>query len=284
MIKRIFNKRYFYFVFFGLMLIISLLVLHLSIDHDVYNSTIHDGMKRVDGKVIEIYGHPMVNDNGIQRTQYDVKLEIDLDNGKHFDDYPINDVPACKEGDLIRLKYDENLDTLFQLANDPVPHYRVTLYIICATFVIMSLAGMIMGTRINDVLRRRRLLAVEEANRKRAALLTPEGIDYNSTDAYTGYDGSEAGKADLNPFIGSDMDYNALYEYDKKLDDASYSADTTYSGYNEGVAAQPHADTVPSNNPMDAQYDPNQPYQEYGAVSNNPMDAPYDPNQPYQGF
>ena len=267
------------------MLIIAITVLHVSIDQDVYNSTIHDDMKRVNGKVIEIYGHPMVDENGIERTQYDVKLEIDLDNGKHYDDYPINDVPPCKEGELILLKYDEKEDTYFQLANDPVPHYNVTLYIICATFVIISLAGMVMGTRINEVLRRRRLLAVEEANKKKNALLTPEGIDYNSTDAYAGYDGSEAGKADLNPFIGSDMDYNALYEYDKKLDDASYSADTTYSGYDGGsTPTAPQTSAAHSNNPMDAPYDPNQSYQSYGSGSNNPMDAPYDPNQPYQGF
>ena len=72
-IKRIINKRYFYFIFFGLMLIIAITVLHVSIDQDVYNSTIHDDMKRVNGKVIEIYGHPMVDDNGRERTQYDIK-------------------------------------------------------------------------------------------------------------------------------------------------------------------------------------------------------------------
>ncbi len=293
-LKKLVQKKYFYMIFFAILLITASVVLYFTIQHDVENSTITDDMFRVYGTVNEVYGHTESDDQGNSKMQYDVIMSIELENGKKYDEYPMNNVPKCNEGDKIKLKYDKDFDSVFYLAEDPEPNYRIGNYIICVTFILISLSGLIMASKVLDYLNHRRLMALKAIEDKKNTSLDSHGIDYNSTDAYNGYDGSESGNIDLNPFADNNIDYNALYDYDKKMDDASYSAENTYSGYgapsnNPMDAPYNPTDTysgygTPSNNPMDAPYNPTDTYSGYGAPSNNPMDAPYNPTDTYSGY
>ena len=239
---------------FGLLIIISVFALHLTIKHDVENAAVTDDMIRVTGQVKEVYGSTMTDPDGKEFVQYDVLVYIKLDDGKVYEGVPISNVPKCQEVDNRKLSYDKNNQGVFLLANDPEPNYRMTNYILWVSLFILALAGLIMSSRILDIMDLRKKYAAEDEEKKKYALRTADGIDYNSTDAYEGYDGSEKGNVDLNPFADNHLDYNALYEYDKKLDDASYSAEGTYHDYNSGYV--PPAPPINSNNPMDKQYDP----------------------------
>jgi len=269
-VKKFFKNKYFSMAIFGLLLVISIFALHLTIKHDVQNAAIPDDMTRVTGKVTEVYGHSMINADGTESVQYDIVVYVKLDDGKVYEGVPINDAPKCNEGDKITLKYAKGNEGIFFLANDPQPNYRIVNYILWASLVILSIAGLIMSSKIIDILDNRRKLALKIEEEKKYAPRTADGIEYNSTGAYEGYDGSEKGNVDLNPFADNNIDYNAIYEYDKKLDDASYSATGTYQDYNSGYV--PPNPPPNSNNPMDKQYDP---FATYSGYDESESDDPY---------
>lgn len=258
---------------FGILLVVSIFALHLTIKHDVENAAVSDDMTRVMGKVMEVYGHTQIRDNGSEFTQYDIVVYVKLDDGKVYDGIPINDVPKCKEGDIIKLKYDSSNEGVFFLANDPDSDNRLVNYILWASLVVLSIAGLIMSSKLIDILDNRRKLALKIEEEKKYAPRTADGIEYNSTDAYEGYDGSEKNNVDLNPFADNNIDYNAIYEYDKKLDDASYSAESTYQEYNDynNTGYVPPAPPPNSNNPMDKQYDPFETYSGYDEGEDDPF-------------
>ena len=182
-------------------------------------------------------------------------------------------MPKCKEGDIIKLKYDSSNEGVFFLANDPDSDNRLVNYILWASLVVLSIAGLIMSSKLIDILDNRRKLALKIEEEKKYAPRTADGIEYNSTDAYEGYDGSEKNNVDLNPFADNNIDYNAIYEYDKKLDDASYSAESTYQEYNDynNTGYVPPAPPPNSNNPMDKQYDPFETYSGYDEGGDDPF-------------
>ena len=107
-VKNFIKNKYFSMAIFGILLVVSIFALHLTIKHDVENAAVSDDMTRVMGKVMEVYGHTQIRDNGSEFTQYDIVVYVKLDDGKVYDGIPINDVPKCKEGDIIKLKYDSD--------------------------------------------------------------------------------------------------------------------------------------------------------------------------------
>lgn len=268
-LKKLVQKKYFYMIFFALLLIASSVVLYLTVSHDVQNSTITDDMIRVYGTVRDVYGHTEQDNEGNNKMQYDVILSIELSNGKKYEDYYINDVPKCSEGDKIKLKYDKDIDSVFYLANDPEPNYRIANYIIYISLMLIALAGFITASRLLDYLNHRRIAALNEIEKQKNASLDSHGIDYNSTETYNGYEGGENSDVDLNPFADNNIDYNALYTYDKRMNDKAYSADSPYTGYD------PNFD-----NPGYSPYSPPETHNN----SNNPMDASCNPNDVYTGY
>ena len=291
-LKELTSKKYFYIILFSVLFLLFMLLLILTIKNDVEYSRPSDNMERTYGTVTYVNSYTTTDSNGSDQLHYDVGLHIETDDKMVYDDIFMYDVGPTDIGQSIRLKYDKNTAGIFFIANDPEPRYRIALYVIYSALMLICAAGILMSSRVIRMINQKKVIEknLEDYSNKQSQT-DQHGIDYNSTDSYQGYDGTEK---DLNPFVGSDMDYTSMYEYSKQLDDAEYSAEGTYTGYdNQGGnpmdtqydPAQPYTGyDNQGGNPMDTQYDPTQPYTGYGNQGGNPMDTQYDPTQPYTGY
>ncbi len=278
------RMKYFYLIFFCIIMLIFGVLLHLTITHDIQNNTPPDPeMKRVEAVVKELNSYSSADENGVVTEHYNVLVSIKVNEREHYDNYPLFDVPKTDINHKLTVKYDENNPGVFYYDDIPQPHYRTVLYVLFSVGIVASLASAIFASRFlqhREFVRNRDEWLKAHPNEN----LPGNEIPDPAAESYEGYDGKDP-NVDLNPFGGSDMDYNALYEYDQKMNDASYSAEGTYSGYDNAPSSGSY-----SNNPMDAPYDPNASYSGYdnasssGSYSNNPMDAPYDPNASYSGY
>lgn len=248
------SKKYFYIILFAVLFLFFSLLLILTIKNDVEYSKPADDMIRTTGTVTYVNTYTTTDGSGSQKLHYDVGLHIETDDKMVYDDIFMYDVAPVDIGQSVKIKYDKNTAGVFFIANDPQPRCRVVLYVIYSTLMLICIAGMVMSSKLIKMINQKKVIAQNLENSEKEVRTDEHGIDYNSTDSYQGYDGTET---DLNPFAGSDMDYTSMYEYSKQLDDAEYSPEGTYTGY------EPSDSGVQSNDPMDAQYDPFKPYDGY---------------------
>ena len=256
-LKKIASHKYFYIILFGVLLLVFSLLLFLTVKHDVDRAKPQDSMQRITGTVTYVNSYTADDQDGGQTLHYDIGVHVETGNGSGNEDLFFYDVPATEVGRTIKLKYDPDTPGVFLIANEGNPHYRIVLYVLYSAMILICLSGMVMSSKVLKMLRQNKVIEQNRENAQRPVQTDAHGIDYNSTDAYQGYDGTET---DLNPFAGSDMDYQSMAEYEQSLNDAHYSAEGTYTGYE------------PAGNPTDTPVNPADTYPGYEPAG-NPTDA-----------
>lgn len=227
-IKKLISKKYFFMIFFFILLLLLATLLHLTIQHDIWNNQPHDGMVRAEATVTTPPAHAQINKNGVSKDcYYDIQVRVKLsENESHTvplqDPVPVEDVGSLSIDSKLTVKYAENNPDVFYYADDPQPHYRVVLYVIYGILILASIGGILASSRIMDVKMHRKRMAENMENVKK----TNEANNPEMT--------GSAG--DINLFGDSSIDYNAIYAHEQSLNDAAYSAEGTYSGYDSEAA------------------------------------------------
>ncbi len=311
MLKKITSKKYFHIILFSVLLLVFAVLLHTTISQDLENNTPEDNTITVDATVTDLIVYTTKDESGVLNQHYNVGVYIKISDDEIYENYYLYDVPETDIGDVIKVKYDIREAGVFTYDYKQDEHYRITLYVLYSALIIFCIGAMIFSSRFIEYIEFRKERDRKIAERK--ALNAAEGSEE--------YDPTESASS-LDPFADKNTDYNAIYEYDQKMNDASYSAEGTYSGYDEqaadntynsagqyddannSAAAGTYSSAGISNNPMDAQYDPFAPYSGYeepnhniidnsntsadtyssAGGSNNSMDAQYDPFAPYSGY
>ena len=302
-IKKLTKKKYFYLVFFFVLVLVLAFTLHIVIDNDRKANEPSDGMIRVSAKVINDPSTYTTVDNGESHVMYnDVRISVKLSDNESYECPIIGQIDKDSAGSLeygsaIRVKYNDSNHQEFYFADDPPERHRTFLYAILIILIVLSIGGVFFSSRLLDVMRHKKVMAENMENvRKQNEMREQDGTGYNPDGVDNRYD----------PFADKQIDYNAMYEENQKLSDASYSADSTYSGLDDGTGSAPESGTYydpnakfggsageqtdasyggygAPNASMDAPFDPNATYGGYGAP-NASMDAPFDPNATYGGY
>ena len=281
-IKKLTKKKYFFVVFFFCLIVIFAFMLHLAIQSDIKASQPADDYPRAQAKIISSPNLYTITENGNARELYsNVRINVHLSDNESYDATLTGQVDKAISGELdygsvITVKYTNEDHSTFYFANDPAPRRRIFLYVFLSVLIVMAIAATIFSSKVLDVLSHRKVMEENMAKMRREK---EQSLD--DAERYRGADGSE-NFGDYNPFSDKGIDYNARYQEDQSLNDASYNAEgtyTSYSGQDNSIGAGSYG--MP-NGSMDAPYDPNAPYTGYG-MPNGSMDAPYDPNTPYTG-
>ena len=315
-IKKLITKKYFFVVFFFTLVVILSFALHITITDDVNRGKPKDDLPRAEATVVNTPDSFTIEENGKNEEMYsNIQIEVSIGENEKQVTYLTGTVPRSASGTLdygstLKVKYDSNDHSTFYFANDPVPHYRVFIYVIYSLLIVMCIVATILSSKIAEHLAQKK--AVEENMRKVKS--KHEADTEAMSGGYRGIDGNEDPYAAVDPFAKDTTDYNAIYEQNRLLDNAEYSAEGTYSSYGNpmdapfgsgsdspspsfgtstGMSADLRSPGAPSEFPYatdNEQYysgggdtAPETDNSMYG-MPNASMDAPYDPNSPYSGY
>ncbi len=291
-IKKLTQKKYFYLVFFFCLMVLFSFLLYHVIQDDIRSGQPKDDMLRAQAKIVNSPDAYTITENGVIKELYsNIRIIVELNENEEYDVSLVGQVDksvsgALDFGSVIPVKYYDTDHSVYYYADDPQPQRHVFLYVLFGVLIAASFAAMIFSSKVLDVLRHRKVMEENLARMQREK-------DRSQEDAsrYMGADGTE-NYGDYTPFTDQGIDYNKLYEENQQMNDAAYSADSTYAGYS-GDSPEPTGPSYDPNasytgygmpNPsMDAPVDPNASYGGYG-MPNPSMDAPYDPNAPYGGY
>ena len=323
-VKKLITKKYFFVIFFFSLVVILAFALHISITDDINRGKPKDDLPRAEATVTNFPDFYTVEEDGRAVQMYsNIAIEVTIGEKEIQTTFLSGTVPKDASGELtygsnIKVKYYPDDHTTFFFADDPVPHYRVFLYIVYSVLIAGCIVATVFSAKIAEHLAQKKIVA---ENMRRVQDQHNAEVEEMSG-GYKGVDG----KADPNAvdiFAKDTTDYNAIYEQNKNLTDAEYSADSTYSSFGnsmdaqydpfapytgqdepqdddagsfspgapaespyaaeESAAGQDHSGYGMPNASMDAPYDPNAPYSGYG-MPNASMNAPYDPDAPYTGM
>ena len=281
-IMNIVRKKYFFVVLSFIGVLIFSFALYFTITHDVQSAQPLDDMPRAQAKIVNSPDMYTVDNNGSSEVMYsNIQVYVVLSDSESYTSMLNGQVSKSSAGELdygkyITVKYSDKDHSMFFYANDPEGEHHVFLYILFSLLILFCFGAMIYFSKKEDRKRQQRIIEenfkkVQEENEKNA-----------------GFDNSAGGES---VFTDTSIDYNAKYQQDQFLSDASYNEDSTYSGYGAPNASMdapfdPNATYGGYGAPnasMDAPFDPNATYGGYGAP-NASMDAPFDPNAPYGGY
>ena len=237
---------------FCILFVISVLLMLITVNSDRAKNTPTDNDPRAEAEVVSVTEFSSGSTDGFYECDVQISFEVD---GKRIDGVYLYGIPKVEAGQkiIVKYKYGNPYDCLY--ADDKPAQYSVGLYVLFACISVFSLGGIFLSFRKMDIISHKKHLldSLEDGSKYDEH---PED-DLNSIDAYMGFDGKGPSVDSVNPFDNS-IDYNSVYEYDNNMNDAYYSADTTYSGYDP---SQPGDNT--------AGYDPN---------------AFYGSSEPYGGY
>lgn len=323
-VKKLITKKYFFVIFFFSLLVILAFALHITITDDINRGKPKDDLPRTEATVTNFPDSYTVEENGKAVQMYsNIAIEVHIGEKEVQNTFLNGTVPKPAAGELtygstIKVKYLPEDHTNFFFADDPQTHYRVFLYVVYSILILGCIFATIFSSKVAEHMAQKKIVA---ENMRRVQ----EQHDAETEAMSGGYKGID-GKADPNAvdiFANDTTDYNAVYEQNKNLTDAEYSAEGTYSSFGSSMdshydpftpytgqdEAQDDTDTVrspgaPSESPysadesplslngsdngmsnasMDVPDAPDVPYTGYG-MPNASMDAPYDPNAPYTGY
>ena len=307
-----------------MLVVILAFALHFTIQDDINRGKPQDDLPRAEAAIINFPDSYSIEENGSDMEMYsNVQIEVSLGDNEKQITYISGTVPKNSSGELkygstIKVKYSPDDHSVFYYANDPVPHYRVFLYVVYSILIVACIGATIFSSKVTEHLAQKRIV---EENMRRVRDEHDAGAAEASA-GYRGIDGKDNVSAAVDPFANDKTDYNAIFEQNRRLDDAEYSAEGTYSAYdsshsdadtaytyqgesgsfsdhtygvcspgapsgspydNDAQAIQPDNSYGMPNASMDASYDTDTPYSGYG-MPNASMDAPYDTDTPYSGY
>ena len=248
-IMNIVRKKYFFVVLSFIGVLIFSFALYFTITHDVQSAQPLDDMPRAQAKIVNSPDMYTVDNNGSSEVMYsNIQVYVVLSDSESYTSMLNGQVSKSSAGELdygkyITVKYSDKDHSMFFYANDPEGEHHVFLYILFSLLILFCFGAMIYFSKKEDRKRQQRIIEenfkkVQEENEKNA-----------------GFDNSAGGES---VFTDTSIDYNAKYQQDQFLSDASYNEDSTYSGYGAPNAS------------MDAPFDPNA---TYGGYATLPMAA-----------
>ena len=304
-IKKLTKRKYFFVVLSFILILVFCFALHFTIENDKKSSRPLDDMPRAQAKVVNSPDMYTIEENGESKVVYaNIQIQVTINENETYTCPLFGQVLKSEAGELdygkyIKVKYSEDDHSTFYFANDPKGQQRVFLYVLYSLLIIGSIGGMIYSSKAAAAKTHKEVM---EENIRRV-------MEQNEVNG--GFDNSSDG-VDV---FDRGIDYNSMYQQDQILNDASYSADSTYSGYGSGQpqydpnapftgyesdvnentdmrspgapADSPYGnsqtDTRSPSAPFGSPYTNQQTYSGYGAPDGS-MDTPYDPNAPYSGY
>ncbi len=232
-VKKLVEKKYFWVIFFFLLIVFFSFMLHLAISNDEKASQPLDDMIRAEAKVINFPdSYSIIQDGKAQELYTGIQISIQLSEKEKYEGLlegtvSKDKVDKLEYGSMLKVKYSEKNHSLFFFADDPPVRRRVFLYIVLSILIAMSIGATIFSSKVLQVLSHRKVM-----KENKEEILRQKAQAEEDASRYDGMFGNEKG-TDYTPFNDKGIDYNALYEQNKQLDDAAYNSDDTYTGYGD---------------------------------------------------
>lgn len=283
-VKKIINSKYFLVLTFFFLVLVFSILLYATIQQDISSGQPSDGYNRAQA---EIADNPdgIISIDSVDYYEAPIYVNVKISENETIQYIPIrgplikvSDIPDMKVGTKITVKYpDENHSEIYY-TNDPDATYRTFLYIVYIIIILGSIVGFFLFIRRNRI-RDHRLVMEENIRKMKEEKEKSEEGSFNSLDRTVSADDI------FNPFSDSGIDYNAKYEQDKFISDATFNENDAFATFDndplypeEQSSPQQSSQPAPSYASFGAAVPDSQPAEPY---SNFGSAGPYG-NQPYE--
>ena len=285
LVKKLLNSSYFLVLAFFLLILAFSALFYVTVQQDIESGQPSDSYIRT---TAEIANNPegTITIDSVEYYRAPIYVNVEISEDEILMSVPlsgemvrVSQVPDMKIGTKITVKYPDDNHQLIMLTDDPKPQHRVFLYVLYSLIILGSITGFILFLRRNRI-RDHRIVMEENMRKMREEKEKSESGSFNSLDRTVSADDI------FNPFTDSGIDYNAKYEHDKTMSDATFNENDAFATFGNdsfyaenGSVYEQNGNAAPSYADLGAGVQNNQSvptYTSFGAdVQNNQPVPPY---------